>query len=207
MPSMCLGPRSAVRRLLQEFFLNESADPTQKPKASAPVDEVALVRLARAGDSGAFEALVRHFEPRVRAIARQMVGDPDDAQDVTQEVFIRLHRSIGRFTHRGKLSTWLYRVTMNMAIDFQRKRARIRKAEGEAPRLAVSSGSGDLKMALERILQRLTLRQRRVFVMRDLQGFELSEVARILNCSAVTVRVHLHNARRRVQDLMKGEMD
>lgn len=72
--------------------------------------------------------------------------------------------------------------------------------------LQVISPADDLRISLDRILEQLTRRQRSAFVLRDLQGLELAEVATVLGCTPVTVRVHLHNARRRVRDLMKEAM-
>ncbi len=98
---------------------------------------------------------------------------------------------------------------MNTAIDFQRreKRSRFEPLEtGEAVAGRLSGEPSDLRMSLDRILEGLTPKQRSAFVLRDLQGFELREVAEILGCSAITVRVHLHHARREVRERLREEM-
>jgi RNA polymerase sigma-70 factor (ECF subfamily) len=169
-----------------------------------------LVVRAQDGDLAAFERLVRQYQEMAYAIAYQVVGDADDAHDVCQECFIKLHRVIGQYRPRHRFSTWLYRLIVNTAIDFQRREARARHAPlraGEEVADGRAWGGGDLDLSLERVLSGLSPKQRSAFVLRDLQGFSLEEVAHILGCSAITVRVHLHNARRQIRERLKSEAE
>lgn len=168
-----------------------------------------LVVRAQDGDLAAFECLVRRYQEMAYQIAYQIVGDADDAQDVCQECFIKLHRVIGQYRPRHKFSTWLYRLIVNTAIDFQRREARARHVPLEAGRDVADGRAGSpeaLRASLDRILSDLSPNQRSAFVLRDLQGFELKEVAQIMGCSSITMRVHLHHARRQIRERLEREV-
>ncbi len=170
----------------------------------------ALVRGAQAGDEAAFERLVRRFYEQIYRWALARTGDRDDADDVTQEVLVRLHRHLPSFDGRSAFSTWLYQVTRSAAADLFRKRARrerltlklVREARPEShdPR-------GDEEVTDERrasdlvrvFLEELSDRQREVFDLVDLQGFGPVEVSVMLGMEPVTVRSHLFRARKAIR--------
>ncbi len=178
----------------------------------ARIDESvsALIRGAKAGDKAAFEGLVRrHYEQIYRwALAR--TGDRDEADDVTQETLVRLHRHIASFEGRSALSTWLYQVTRSAAADLQRKRRRrerlaLKLKQGSAaaatdPRddegLTDERRASDLVKAF---LEELSDRQREVFDLVDLQGYSTVEAGAMLKIEPVTVRSHLFRARRAIR--------
>jgi len=83
-----------------------------------------LIERARQGDPDAFDLLVQEYAPRVHAVAYQMTGSAEDARDIAQEVFLRLYRALDRYDPERSFATWLYRVTVNLAIDFRRRNAR-----------------------------------------------------------------------------------
>ena len=172
-----------------------------------------LIVKARNGDSAAFRECIRLYSPRVNAIAYQMVGNNDDARDISQEVFVRLYRSLEQFDTDFSFTSWLYRLTMNLSIDFLRKNARHRLKSLDEPDNALDIRDGspgpdenveksELYGAINRLAGDLSINQRRVFVLRDLQGFATEEVAVILKCRASTVRVHLARARRRIKEAL-----
>jgi RNA polymerase sigma-70 factor (ECF subfamily) len=169
-----------------------------------------LIKKASSGDMAAYREFIRLYSPRIHAIAYQMVGNSTDAQDIAQEVFIRLHRSLRTFQPRFTFTTWLFRLTVNLSIDYMRKHSRHRNISleeiPEELRLMDSASSPDtslelneLKGAVQKIAEGLTGNQRKVFVLRDLQGFSTVEVAQILKCRVPTVRVHLSKARKHIQ--------
>jgi RNA polymerase sigma-70 factor (ECF subfamily) len=200
---------------------------SNRPKEDIPrveaddaiVNTADLVRRAKNGDAGAFRDCVRYYAPLINSIAYQMLGNSDDARDVAQEVFIRLYRSLDRFDADYSFTTWLYRLTVNLAIDFVRKRRRQRLVSlgsgggfdgvrDNNPGPDVTMENSQLYGAIAKLLRRLSINQRRVFVLRDLQGFTTDEVATILKCRPSTVRVHLARARRRIKEaLMKYHPD
>lgn len=171
----------------------------------------ALVRRAQAGDVAAFERLARRFYERIHRWALAKTGDPDDADDVTQEALVRLHRHIGKFDSRSAFTTWLYRVTGSAAADLHRKRSRrlrlAEKANGEAgPQSHDPRDRGadrDERRAADLVrtfLEELSERQREVFDLCDLQGFAPAEVSRMLDLEPVTVRSHLFRARAAIRE-------
>ncbi len=175
------------------------------------IDEGAspLIEGARAGDPAAFEGLVRRCYDRIYRWAIVRTGDPDDADDVTQEVLVRLHRHIRRFDGRARFSTWLYRLTANAAADLGRsaeRRRRLASRLGREPRpasrepAAAARVESDESVDLVRtFMEELSDRQREVFDLVDLQGLSPIEVAEMLGTEPVTVRSHLFRARRAIR--------
>ena len=170
----------------------------------------ALIRGAKAGDEAAFEGLVRrHYEQIYRwALAR--TGDRDEADDVTQETLVRLHRHIGGFDGRSAFSTWLYQVTRSAAADLHRKRSRRERlalnVKHESPAVAIDpredEETTDERRASDLVktfLEKLSERQREIFDLVDLQGFSTVEVSAMLKMEPVTVRSHLFRARKAIR--------
>jgi RNA polymerase sigma-70 factor, ECF subfamily len=166
-----------------------------------------LIRAAAGGDRRAFEDLVLRKRERVVRTAYQITGDLEDARDVAQGVFLRLWRVLQRFDLEKRFDTWLYRITVNAAIDFIRERGpkgflqpmpddageRLRDpALGPAGALDVA----ELQRAFLRLAARLAPKQRATFVLKDIEGLETAEVARVLGVTESTVRNHLLQARR-----------
>ncbi|MFC1490017.1 RNA polymerase sigma factor [Candidatus Latescibacterota bacterium] len=174
-----------------------------------------LIQKAQNGDSHAFCELIDHYSPRIYRIAYQTAGNSEDARDIAQEVFIRLHKRLDTFTHTSKFTTWIYRMTVNLSIDYLRKnsgRGTVSIDEFEQTLEIPDTGGlpdehaehGELKGIINGLTGCLTPNQRKVFVLRDLQDFTTVEVADILKCSVATVRVHLANARNQIKNaLMK----
>jgi RNA polymerase sigma-70 factor (ECF subfamily) len=165
-----------------------------------------LIEMAKHGDLDAFQKLVDLYSRRVHSIAYQLCGNSDDAEDISQEVFLRLYNSFSKYDSRYMFMTWLYRLTVNLAIDFKRKNARHRhssideiKAESDPNEYAAGPDKdlerSEFKGAIKKLAGRLAENQRKVFVLRDLQEFSVDEIATVLGCRASTVRVHLARAR------------
>ncbi len=166
-----------------------------------------LVPRAQRGDAHALEALLRACRATIYRWALVQTGDPADAEDVSQEVLIRLHGSLGGYAGRSRFTTWLYRVTRNQALNLGRTvRRRLRLAAAATLEAAAAPSApadplerlhahrvADLVGAL---LERLPRRQREVFALADLEGCDMDEIAARLGMSPVTARVHLMHARR-----------
>ncbi len=176
-------------------------------------EELRTIGLARSGDRDAFGSLVRRYSRRVNAIAYQIVGNSEDAKDIAQDVFVRIHGALSKFDPGRGFSSWLYRVTVNLAIDRKRKDGRRSFApiDGGGGGYEVEDRSalpdahtehGEFKGAVGRLTACLTDKQRRVFVLRDLQGFSVGEISEILGCRTSTVRVHLARARNRMREAL-----
>ena len=176
---------------------------------SLPGEAVAnLVRQAQAGDSGAFEALVRQVYDQVYRWALVQTGDADDADDVTQEVLFRMHTKRRSYQGRSQFMTWLYQVTRNAAYELGRKRTtqlRFREklglmetADTRVMNVQQQSDSA-VVTAIRTLFERLPSRQRQVFDLADLQGFTPTEIGDMLGMNPVTVRANLCKARRAIR--------
>jgi RNA polymerase sigma-70 factor, ECF subfamily len=174
------------------------------------MDERDLIRKSQAGDLEAFEILVRERRDQVFRIARQILDDDEEAKDVAQLVFIRLWQSLERYREKGTFGAYLHRITVNLALDWVRKRGvreRPEEAAVEAIPDARAPGEGDARMEpgeIQRIFRilsrRLSPRQKAAFVLREIEGMDTEEVARILGMTASTVRNHVHAARKILQE-------
>jgi len=167
-------------------------------------DESHLVEAVRRGDPRAFEDLVRAYQHRVFAVALRMLGSRAEAEEVAQEVFLRVHRAIADFRGEAKLSTWLYAIASRLCLNrlASGERRAIREGEETLTRLASShAGPGDelerseLETALQRAIAELPEDRRIVVVLRDLEGLAYEEIAAALELELGTVRSRLHRAR------------
>jgi RNA polymerase sigma-70 factor (ECF subfamily) len=166
---------------------------------------VDLVRRARAGEPVAVDELVRWCYPRVRRWALVRTGDADEADDVAQDVLAGLQERVRQFEGRSRFSTWLFRLTANAAGALARRQARRLRLLGrwsaeqgedeEERRLAALHGETVARL-VRTLLRELPERQRLVFDLADLQGFDAGEIAEMLEIDAATVRGHLMRARR-----------
>jgi len=173
------------------------------------------VRRAREGDILAFEDLVSHFQRRVLALAYQLTGDPDDAQEIAQDVFLRAHRYLSGFHLDRPFTPWLLRITVHAAWRHRRRsRAHLHlvpmeEAEAQAVPSREPAGEtavleGERRRLLTEALDELAPQERAVFVLREMQGLSTEEVARALKIRPVTVRRHASRARARLLELLKG---
>jgi RNA polymerase sigma-70 factor (ECF subfamily) len=174
-----------------------------RPAPAEP--EAALVERAQAGDSGAFEELVRRHADRLYAVVLRFVADGDEAQEVTQEAFLRAWRSIRRFEGRSAFFTWLYRIGINEA---KRRAGRRPPATvvslddepvpeapdwSEAPE--TRSDRRDLRDVLEHAIRGLPIDYRATIILRDVEGLSTREAAEIMDLGEAAFKSRLHRAR------------
>ena len=153
-----------------------------------------VIASARAGDLAAFELLMRQHERLVLATALRMTGNLPDAQDISQEVFLKLYRNLAKVDQPGALPAWLYRVTVNACHDLRRRKpmsapmemAQELAAAGNDPQAYVAEA--ERRRVLELSLRILPEKERAALVLRDLEGLTTEEVARALGSSKATVR-------------------
>lgn len=171
----------------------------------------ALVQAARRGEPGAFDALVRRYRHRIFALALHMTGSPSDADDITQDAFVRAFRSIDRFEGRSEFFTWLYRIALNRALNARRDQARRRTEDLDDPRVvvavAVDSG-GDPARALElretyiclvRAFDRLSPLLKTTVALTTMQGLSYPEAAVVLGTTEGTIAWRIHEARKQMR--------
>jgi len=173
-----------------------------------------LVARCKAGDVDAFRELFRRHRNDVARLVHRMLGPSSDLDDVVQEVFLQVHRSIRDFRGSSQFSTWLYRVTVNVVL-MHRRSARSRPVFSEAPPGVAPSDSRPLPdeqvarlarvRAFERLLGRLSDKKRTVFVLHELEGLSPAEIARIVAAPVLTVRTRLFYARRELAVMLREE--
>jgi len=179
-----------------------------------------LIQQAQAGDGRACEELFRRFVHSVFATARRLAGNAADAEDITQETFIRAFRGIGGFEQRSSFRTWLYRILLNVAQDFSRKRAKgplgtsVQLYEGEDA-LAAGAEDGPAEQAgaeeerrlLRRAMGELPERERVALTLVYLEGMSCSEAAEVMEVREGTVYWWLHEARRRLARRLRAQWE
>jgi len=174
-----------------------------------------LVARAAAGDGSAFHALVERHRAMVYRLAYQFAGNHHDAEDIAQDVFIKVYRSLERFRYDAQLTSWLYRIVMNACIDHRRRQSpsgwapfteeaelRMANTPEDGPGPEDQAYGGQLGEVLEAEIARLPPGQRLVFTMRHHEGLKLSEIAGALNLAEGTVKRQLHAAVHRLRDAL-----
>ena len=182
-----------------------------------PIDEKHMIRLAADGDMAAFEQLVTTHQPAIYRLALRMTGNPEDAADMTQEVFLRAYRALGTFRGESKFSVWLYRLTTNVCIDFLRSRRRhptvsltASEDDDEQPQFDLPS---DERTSPEQQLTRSEMRRadslpddaRKILILRELNGLSYAEIGKVLHLEAGTVKSRLFRARRKLCDFLLAD--
>jgi RNA polymerase sigma-70 factor, ECF subfamily len=171
-------------------------------------EEMALVERCRKGDLAAFEELYRQHAGRLYSVACRMVGNPSDAEDLLQEIFLAAHRKLDSFRGESALGTWLYRLATNLCLDHLRSKTarsgQLTSALDDERELA-DAGSRGLadqaltRMDLERALAQLPEGCRAAFVLHDIEGLEHREVAEALGIAEGTSKSQVHKARLRLR--------
>ena len=174
-----------------------------------------LISRAAGGDPSAFQSLVERHRSMVYRVAFQFAGNHHDAEDIAQEVFIKVYRSLDRFRQDAQLSSWMYRIVMNACIDHRRRHApagaapfgeeaeqKMLNTREERPGPEDRAYAGELGQVLESEIGRLPKGQRIVFVMRHHQGMKLCEIATALGLAEGTVKRQLHAAVHRLRQAL-----
>jgi RNA polymerase sigma-70 factor (ECF subfamily) len=190
--------------------------------SATPVDDdTTLIAQLRAGDEAAYEQMVRTYGGRLLAVARRILGSEEDARDVVQDAFLNAFKSLDRFEGNSKLSTWLHRIAVNGAL--MKLRTRKRKPEQSIETLLPSfledghheerftSWEEPVDQAMERAETRQLVRQkieelpesyRTVLVLRDIEGLDTEETAKMLGLSVNAAKIRLHRARQALRTML-----
>jgi RNA polymerase sigma-70 factor (ECF subfamily) len=198
----------------EELLAQKPAQPT------AESTDVHLVEMVKEGHANAFNTLVNRYRERVYNVVYNMTSNREDANDVTQEVFVKAFQNIHRFRQKSTFFTWLYRIAVNTAISFIKK-ARNRQyfslenleEEGVSGKLAEILSSKkhsrrslmmrELQEKLNEALQKLSVKHRTTIVLYEIEGLSHKEIGTILKCSEGTVRSRLHYAKNELQNYLQ----
>jgi RNA polymerase sigma-70 factor (ECF subfamily) len=180
-----------------------------------------LVEQCKAGDRAAFRQLVEKYERTVFNTIASVMGASEEADDIAQEVFIKVYRSMHRFMGQSQFSVWLYRITVNQCLDRIKSRKRRPEAvsldgiaeemEGEigvlfrdpAPDAAEQYEQTQLQAIVQRVLNALSPEHRIVVTLKDLEGLSQEEIADILHCPVGTVKSRLTRAREALKEQLR----
>jgi len=180
-------------------------------KASESATDLELAARSATGDVEAFEKLYEMHRRRVYSLCYRMLGNPTDAEDMTQEVFIQLYRKIGTFRGDSAFTTWLHRLTVNQVLMYLRRRGvRLEETTEEGDmRDVVQQGTERPdampiidRIALDQAIAQLPAGYRTVVLLHDVEGYEHEEIAALLGCSVGTSKSQLHKARLKLRSLL-----
>jgi RNA polymerase sigma-70 factor (ECF subfamily) len=190
--------------------------------AESRAEDHELIAAAKAGDERAFGKLMRKYEERVQNHCMRIVGDEQESEDLKQEVFVKVFRSLPNYEHTYAFYTWMYRITQNCCID------RIRKIKRQALEISLTPGpdeegmdaprehaipdetyvpekaalNNELKAAIESALAKLSPKLREIIVLKEQDGLSYEEIGAMLRCSRGTVKSRLFRAREKLQGLL-----
>jgi RNA polymerase sigma-70 factor (ECF subfamily) len=184
------------------------------------VDQI-LVREAKRGSQQAFEQLVEKYKKKAYFLARKLLTNSEDAEDVAQEAFIKAYKNIGSFREEASFWTWFCRIIVNLAHTHLRQRYLLNKfrifskrteeeeGKGEKPIIDLRKGplektlDRELKEKIDQAIDSLPGKQKEVFVLKHLENFKIEEISQVLNISPGTVKIHLFRALQNLQKKLK----
>lgn len=181
-------------------------------------DDAALITRFQGGEKAVFDQLFLRYRDRVHRAIRSIIFNPDDALDITQDVFLKAYQGLGNFKQASQFYSWLYRIAINHCIDFMRQQAKHKVVTDEpvsdgtfyshaanrhpaAPSKAVENE--EFWVHLRQSLMQLPPKQREVFILRYREELPLKEIARKLGRSTGTVKAHLFQAQRNLRELLR----
>jgi RNA polymerase sigma-70 factor (ECF subfamily) len=194
---------------------------TEATAAQPDVSEVDLVKRCQAGNSEAFDELVTRYRTRVFGMIYNMVHSEQDAWDLAQDSFVKAWKSIGRFRGQSSFYTWIYRIVMNVTIDWLRKKQvksgtefddSIQLKEVEPGSRTVPQAEAlpsehmeqtEIRGEIDKAIAQLSPEHRAVILMKEIEGMQYHEIAEALGCSIGTVMSRLFYARKKLQNLLK----
>jgi RNA polymerase sigma-70 factor, ECF subfamily len=195
---------------------------TEATPAQADVSELDLVKRCQDGDSEAFDELVTRYRTRVFGMIYNMVHSEQDAWDLAQDSFVKAWKSIKRFRGQSSFYTWIYRIVMNVTIDWLRKKQikaggaefddsiqlkEVDPASKTMPKADVlpseSMEQKEIRSEIDKAIAQLSPEHRAVILMKEIDGMQYHEIAETLGCSIGTVMSRLFYARKKLQNLLK----
>ncbi len=169
-----------------------------------PGDEQKWVELSRQGDHVAFENLIHSYQQMVHSLTYRMTGSLTDAEDLTQETFIHAFQQLGSFRQESRFSSWLYRISLNLCLNWQKSTIRREKAYREFAESTFETGNGNSHVAqnVQEALLSLKPKQRAAVVLTVIKGLNHAEAGRVLGCSETTVSWRVFTARRKLKRVL-----
>jgi RNA polymerase sigma-70 factor (ECF subfamily) len=202
-----IPPAPCERGRRVEPFRNQAAAPDAASEA-LKAEDIALATACRSGDLHAYERLYALQGARMRNLARNLLGNPIDAEDAVQETFLKVQRSIASFRGQSSFVTWAFRILVNSCHDARRRRLRKKEVssddteESPRPEPRAPGTHPSLRLALERALAKLTRHQRDVFLLYEVEGFRHAEIAATLEISETASKNTLFQAKKSLRQML-----
>lgn len=181
--------------------------------------EIEIISRFQSGNESAFEELVDWFQEPLYRLAWQWTNNKEDALDICQNAFIKLHKVLGKWKPKASLYTWLYRVVINMAIDLGRKKSRHRQVslsdmtengreieieDKKAGNAYKDLETRELGQQISEAILTLPVRQQKAFVLKHMHSLPIKEIAEIMECSQGAVKSHIFHATRKLREQLKS---
>ena len=185
-------------------------------------EESELIKKAQHGDRASFEELIYRYDRSVLSLAYSYTNDQEDAKDIYQDVFLRVFKGLKKFEFRSEFSTWLYRITVNVALTHKTKKGKYSYASLDEEQ---SGADGETKLAYESIadgstsderaissdiaenithaIEKLSPQQKMVFTLKHFEEYKINEIAEMMNISTGTVKNYLFNATIKMREYLK----
>jgi RNA polymerase sigma-70 factor (ECF subfamily) len=181
-----------------------------------PISDEEVVRRLRAGETGLFEVVMRRYNQRLYRVARAILRDDAEAEDVTQQAYVNAYQHLDQFAGRALFSTWLTKIAVHEALARARRRGRFDELEGTddwngdamsglkspGPDPERQAFAGELRALIESAIEALPEQYRVVFVMREVEGMSTTESAECLDITEETTKTRLHRARKLLRDTL-----
>ena len=182
-------------------------------------EEAAWIARAKAGDQAAFAAIFTRYERRIYSFIYRMMGDPDDAYDLTQDTFLKAYRALGKTDDELNVNAWLHRIASNACMDLLRRRQRVRwlpwetakhdrpsaRAEDDPERTLLG---GETQTAVQRVLAAMSPRNRQAMILREYEGLSCEDIGEVMGVSRSAVKSMLFRGReefRKLYTTMEGQ--
>ena len=173
-------------------------------------EELDLIERAKDGDSQAFRKLVERHQRFVYSVAHRFTNNGSEAEDIAQEVFLKLWKNLKNYKQDIKLTTWLYKIITNHCLDYLKSRSRKQQMNNVEMKMSIQIADEinheqqiedrELLQIVTALAKRLTFKQQAVFVLRDLEGLAVEEIGDILDMSASNLKSNLYHARQKIRE-------
>ncbi len=208
---ICSVQREREKRVEPSEELSGRSSETTAPATTtaATSEDAELAERCRTGDLGGYERLYALHGARMRNVARNLLGNPIDAEDAVQETFLKVQRSMASFRGQSSFVTWTYRILINTCYDARRSRMRKKEVANDdsedspRPEPRAPGAHPSLRMALERALAGLTKHQRDVFLLYEVEGFHHAEIAGMLEITETASKNTLFQAKRNLRQVLE----
>jgi RNA polymerase sigma-70 factor (ECF subfamily) len=183
------------------------------------MEDADLVRLCQKGDMSAFEQLFHKHHKRIYNVAYRITNSREDAQDLTQDIFLKAYQNMGKFKFKSEFSTWLYRLAVNTCLDEIRRKkpSNVISITDSSSDEALSQTDGytpedhaikkDRERQIWKAINTLKEKERAIIVLKDIEGLSYKEIAEVFKCSLGRVKSRLHEARQKLKEALETETD